>query len=60
MTDWQLQAGDWVTMDVTVKRRWWQVWRPRRQVVQRQFIVSDPITAREFGPAVVLHDQRAP
>jgi hypothetical protein len=35
-----IKAGDKVTMDVTMRRRWWQVWKPRQWTERRSFVVQ--------------------
>jgi hypothetical protein len=38
-----LRLGDLVIMPMTVRRRWWQFWKPREWREDRTFKVSDVI-----------------
>jgi hypothetical protein len=40
-----LKEGDVVSMDVTVRRRWWQLWKPRVWTERREGVLGKPVTA---------------
>lgn len=42
MTDLrEIKIGDRITTDVPIRRKWWQIWKPRQWIERRAFVVTD-------------------